>query len=229
MNILIAEDNENFGLMLTSYLKLSKYSVTLAKNEQVALKELINEPFDLYIFDVMMPLMDGFELAQKTRELGFKKPIIFLTAKSLKEDKMRGYSVGAIDYLVKPFDPDILLLKIKSITEQFSSSKTSTKLLRFGSFELNIVHRTLVIGESKIKLSPKECELLELLVNSKNELLSREEALLKIWKDDGYFQVQSMNVFITKLRQYLSKDPAFEIKIESIRGSGFILSILPKK
>ncbi len=221
--ILLAEDDENFGLMLKSFLTLNNYNITWAKNGEEALDIAKNNDFDLYICDVMMPLMDGFHLANELRNLGKKQPLIFLTAKSMKEDKVQGYKAGAVDYLVKPFDPDILSLKIEALFEHYSKSTGEHTELTIGSFKFNTIERTLILADFKKRLSPKESALLQMLIEYKNRLLPREEALLKIWNDDGYFPTQSMNVFITKLRGHLKKDPNYHLEIENIRGSGFIL------
>ncbi|HEU4497276.1 MAG TPA: response regulator transcription factor [Flavobacterium sp.] len=223
--ILIAEDNDNFGMMLSSYLKMNHFDIVWAKNGQEALKELHAAAFDLCIFDVMMPVMDGFELASEARKRGFSQPFLFLTAKGMREDKITGFSSGAIDYLVKPFDPEILILKIKAIFEQLGPAAAINKVISFGSFRFDTLKRTLALGTAEKKLSPKECDLLQLLLANRETVLTREEALLKIWKDDGYFPTQSMNVFITKLRSHLQIDPHYDITIESIRGTGFLLSV----
>jgi len=227
--ILIAEDNENFGMMLTSYLKMNHFDIVWAKNGQEALQEIHTTAFDLCIFDVMMPIMDGFELASEVRKRGFSQPFLFLTAKGMREDKITGYSSGAIDYLVKPFDPEILILKIKAIFEQLSPVAVKDTVISFGSFRFDTFKRILALGSTEKKLSPKERDLLQLLLANKEAVLTREEALLKIWKDDGYFPTQSMNVFITKLRNHLQIDPVYDITIESIRGTGFLLSIKNKQ
>jgi two-component system, OmpR family, response regulator len=227
--ILIAEDNENFGLMLSSYLRMNNYEVTWAKNGLQALEETNEKVFDLFIFDVMMPIKDGFDLAIEIRKKGLLQPLLFLTAKGLKEDKIMGYKIGAVDYLVKPFDPEILLLKIDALLTQFNTTKEDNQnILKFGSFELDVTKRTLSLYNQHKKISPKESELLQLFVKNVNKVVTREDALLKIWKDDGYFPTQSMNVFITKLRNYLNEDPNFSFSIESIRGTGFIFTMNKK-
>lgn len=226
IRILIAEDNENFGLMLFSYLRANNYEVTWAKNGVQAMEEIIENEFDIFIFDVMMPIKDGFELATEIRKKGYLQPLLFLTAKGLKEDKIRGYTNGAVDYLVKPFDPEILLLKIDAILTQLNSIKIyNQNILTFGSFKLDITKRTLSLFNKHKKISPKETELLQIFVTNQNKLVTRVDILLKIWKDDGYFPTQSMNVYITKLRNYLKEDPSFTYNIENIRGTGFVFSI----
>lgn len=223
--ILLADDNINFGMMLQSFLHLNGFEVIWTKNGNEAMNILQTSDFDLCILDVMMPQKDGFTLAEEMKKAGKNAPFIFLTAKGLKEDKIKGFKTGAIDYLVKPFDPEILILKIEALFSQIGEQKHQPKIIEIGSFQFNAAERSLVLGKDKQKLSPKESELLQLLIERKDKVVPREEALLKIWKDDGYFTTQSMNVFVTKLRSYLSKDPNYKIEIENIRGNGFILRV----
>ena len=211
--ILIVEDDPNFGSILKDYLRLHSYDVTLAKNGIEGLEKFKKISYDLCILDVMMP---------------FKEiPLIFLTAKSLKEDVIKGFKIGADDYLIKPFDSEILLLKIKSLFKRkLSSNKNNIDKLEyeFASYVYNSKFRELRYKNDKpIKLSPKEGKLLTLLLNNINDLTSREEALIKIWNDDNYFTSRSMDVYVTKIRKYLSKDSS--IKIENIHGKGFKFSI----
>jgi DNA-binding response OmpR family regulator len=229
IKILIAEDNENFGLMLLSYLRTNNYEVTWAKNGVLAMEEITKNRFDLFIFDVMMPIKDGFELATDIRNKGYLQPLLFLTAKGLKEDKIKGYNIGAVDYLVKPFDPEILLLKIDAILTQLNAIKIyKQNILKFGNFEFDITKRTLSLFNQHRKISPKETELLQIFVTNENKVVARVDILLKIWKDDGYFPTQSMNVFITKLRNYLNEDPSFSYTIENIRGTGFVFNVIKR-
>ena len=175
----------------------------------------------------MMPFKDGFTLAEEIREIDEDIPIVFLTAKSLKDDIIKGFKIGADDYLIKPFDSEILLLKIKSIFKRklIEDSKVETKeQYNFSSFVYNSKFRTLKFKEEEeINLSPKESKLLQLLLQNTNDLTSREEALVKIWNDDNYFTSRSMDVYVTKIRKYLKKDPA--ISIENIHGKGFKLNV----
>ena len=225
-HILLAEDNESFGIMLTRFLELNNLKVTWAKNGKEALELLQEEHFDLYIFDVMMPELDGFSLAENSRKLLSDKPLVFLAAKGLKEDQIQGYKLGATDYLVKPFDPDILLLKVNALLKQrVKKDEDIVQSISIGSFTYNLQERSLTTENFKKTLSPKEGELLLLLHENQNNLLKREDALLKIWKDDNYFTTQSMNVFITKLRNYLKNDLHHHIEVENIRGSGYILRV----
>ena len=225
--ILIVEDDPNFGSILKDYLRLHSYDVTLAKNGIEGLEKFKKISYDLCILDVMMPFKDGFSLATDIRSANEEIPLIFLTAKSLKEDVIKGFKIGADDYLIKPFDSEILLLKIKSLFKRkLSSNKNNVDKLEyeFASYKYNSKFRELRYKNDKsIKLSPKEGKLLSLLLNNINDLTTREEALIKIWNDDNYFTSRSMDVYVTKIRKYLSKDS--RIKIENIHGKGFKFSI----
>jgi len=224
-NILLVEDDINFGAILTDFLKLHSYKVTLAKNGIEGLEKFKKNSFGLCILDVMLPFKDGFTLAKEIRDLNKDVPLFFLTAKTLKDDVLKGYKLGADDYLTKPFDSDILLLKIKSIfkRKKITSSESNSKFLyEFANFTLNSKLRILKYNDDKdVKLSPKENELLKLLLNYKNDLMPRELALIKIWNDDNYFTSRSMDVYIAKIRKYLQKDDRLEI--ENIHGEGFRL------
>ena len=225
--ILIVEDDPNFGSILKDYLKLHAYDVSLAKNGIEGLEKFKKISYDLCILDVMMPFKDGFSLASDIRSINEEIPLIFLTAKSFKQDFIKGFKIGADDYLIKPFDSEILLLKIKSILKRkLSSSKNNIEKLEynFSSYKYNSKFRELQYENDKpITLSPKEGKLLSLLLNNINDLTSREEALIKIWNDDNYFTSRSMDVYVTKIRKYLSKD--LRIRIENIHGKGFKFSI----
>ena len=224
-NILLVEDDVNFGAILNDFLKLHSYNVTLAKNGIEGLEKFKKNSFGLCILDVMLPFKDGFTLAKEIRGLNKDVPLFFLTAKTLKDDVLKGYKLGADDYLTKPFDSDILLLKIKSIfkRKKISSSENNVKFMyQFADFNFNSKLRILKYkDENDIKLSPKENELLKLLLNHLNDLMPRELALIKIWNDDNYFTSRSMDVYIAKIRKYLQKDNRLEI--ENIHGEGFRL------
>mgnify|MGYP001380768706 CR=1 FL=1 len=224
--ILVVEDDPNFGSILVDFLRLHSFYVSLAKNGIDGLNKFKSQNFDMCILDVMMPYKDGFTLANEIRNINDSVPLIFLTAKSLKDDIVRGFKTGADDYIIKPFDSDILLLKIKSLFKRdFRSSVLKNKKtdFKFSNFNFNSKLRQLSFKhENPIILSPKESDLLELLLENINDLTSREEALIKIWKDDNYFTSRSMDVYITKIRKYLAKDPL--ISIENIHGKGFKLS-----
>jgi two-component system OmpR family response regulator len=223
--ILIVEDDTNFGNILKEYLSLNDYEVALAKNGIEGFEKFKKEAFDLCILDVMMPYKDGFTLAKEIREINDLVPIFFLSAKHLKEDVLKGFKVGADDYLTKPFDSEVLLAKIKAI---LSRSNTPASLpedvfeFQFSAFSFNSKLRFLTYkGQKPIKLSPKESQLLKLLVLHVNDLLPREVALNKIWRDDNYFTSRSMDVYIAKLRKYLSADK--KVQILNIHGEGFRL------
>ncbi|MDA9992813.1 response regulator transcription factor [Flavobacteriaceae bacterium] len=223
--ILLVEDDPNFGTVLKDYLALNDYNVTHAKDGIEGLIMFKNNDFDLCILDVMMPRKDGFSLAQDIRSKNKEIPIIFLTAKTLKEDVLKGYQVGADDYLNKPFDSEVLLFKIKAILQR-KESDTSAENEQFefniGGFFFNSKLRHLSVGEDEPqKLSPKESKLLRMLALHKNDLMPRELALTKIWRDDNYFTSRSMDVYIAKLRKYLKNDDTVEIL--NIHGEGFRL------
>ncbi|MCH2488633.1 MAG: response regulator transcription factor [Flavobacteriales bacterium] len=225
--ILLVEDDPNFGTVLKDYLAMNDYDVTHAKNGMEGFEKFKKDDYDLCILDVMMPYKDGFTLAKEIREKNEDVPIIFLTAKAMKEDVLKGYKVGADDYLNKPFDSEVLLMKIKAIIQRKATdSIADSKQFEFeiGNFFLNSKLRFLTYKkEDPIKLSPKENELLRLLALHKNDLMPRELALTKIWRDDNYFTSRSMDVYIAKLRKYLSKDDGVEII--NIHGEGFRLVV----
>lgn len=225
--ILLVEDDPNFGTVLKDYLSMNDYNVTQAKNGMEGFEKFKKDDFDLCILDVMMPYKDGFTLAKEIREKDEEVPIIFLTAKSMKEDVLKGYKVGADDYLNKPFDSEVLLMKIKAIMQRKTiESVADSKQFEFdvGNFHLNSKLRFLTYkDEEPQKLSPKENDLLRLLILHKNDLMPRELALTKIWRDDNYFTSRSMDVYIAKLRKYLKKDD--QVQILNIHGEGFRLLV----
>lgn len=225
--ILLVEDDPNFGIILKDYLTINNFEVTHAKNGMEGFEKFKRNDFDLCILDVMMPYKDGFTLAKEIREKNASVPIIFLTAKSLKEDVLKGYAIGADDYLNKPFDSEVLLMKIKAILQRKTpETSIDTKQFEFqiGEFFLNSKLRHLSYkGEEPIKLSPKENDLLRLLALHLNDLMTRELALTKIWRDDNYFTSRSMDVYIAKLRKYLKRDE--NVEILNIHGEGFRLVV----
>jgi DNA-binding response OmpR family regulator len=225
--ILIVEDDSNFGNILKEYLSLNDYDVILAKNGIEGFEKFKKEDFDLCILDVMMPYKDGFTLAKEIREINESVPIFFLSAKHLKEDVLRGFKLGADDYLTKPFDSEVLLAKIKAILNRSTTviePSNDAFEFEFSDFSFNSKLRFLTFkNEEPLKLSPKENQLLRLLVIYINDLLPREVALNKIWRDDNYFTSRSMDVYIAKLRKYLSKDE--KVQILNIHGEGFRLVI----
>ena len=223
--ILLVEDDPNFGTVLKDYLSLNDYNVTLAKDGLEGLIMFKNDDYDLCILDVMMPRKDGFSLAKDIRSTNSEVPIIFLTAKTMKEDVLKGYQAGADDYLNKPFDSEVLLYKIKAIMQRKETEQNieeETFEFKIGKFEFNskLRHLSFDGGESQ-KLSPKESKLLKMLAVHKNDLMPRELALTKIWRDDNYFTSRSMDVYIAKLRKYLKGDE--NVEILNIHGEGFRL------
>ncbi|MBC9811949.1 response regulator transcription factor [Crocinitomicaceae bacterium CZZ-1] len=222
--VLLAEDDVNLGQLLSTYLKSKGFNVTLATDGQIALDTFNSGKFNFCIFDVMMPKIDGFSLAKEVRELDKKIPILFLTAKDMKEDKLEGFATGADDYLTKPFSMEELVARINAIARRTGSDEAEVAGDLFvGTIkyepELRLLHTE---GEAK-KLTTKENQLLELLVKNKNEVLDRQATLRAVWGDDNYFNGRSMDVYIAKLRKLLKEDP--NIEIMNIHGKGFKLLI----
>ena len=225
--ILIVEDDYNFGSILKDYLSLNSYKVVLATNGKDGYNKCFSDDFDLCILDVMMPYKDGFTLAKEIREKKEDLPIVFLTAKTLKEDVLRGFKIGADDYLTKPFDSEVLLAKIKAILKRRNLIKVpeiEEFLFEIGKYNFNSKLRLLSYqSNDSIKLSPKESQLLRLLILYKNDLLPRSIALSKIWRDESYFTSRSMDVYIAKLRKILEGDK--DIEILNVHGEGFRLIV----
>ncbi|MFY0644222.1 MAG: response regulator transcription factor [Bacteroidia bacterium] len=224
-NILLVEDDPNFGIVLRDYLKMNGYKVDLAENGKIGYSNFRSNSYDLCILDVMMPEMDGFSLAELIAKQESKTPLVFLTAKSLKKDIIKGYQLGASDYLNKPFDPEILLLKINAILEKpgehFSEPQESVVFL---DYTLNYPMRNLSKNGIEVKkLSPRENQLLFVLLDKCNQLVRREEVLTRIWKENNYFTARSMDVYVNKLRKLFSNDE--RISIDNIRGDGFCMKV----
>jgi len=224
--ILLVEDDQNFGDVLRSYLEMHDFDVTLATDGEAGGIAFEKETYDLCIFDVMMPKKDGFTLGREIREKDKDTPIIFLTAKTLKEDIIEGFKIGADDYIAKPFNSEELLYRVHAILKRSSKSadpQEDVKEFNIGKFYFNYPLRILSYNNNEIKekLSPKEAHLLRLFCIHKNDVLSRSVALTKIWGEDNYFTARSMDVFVTKLRKYLSHDSNLEIV--NIHGNGFRL------
>ncbi|MFK7798382.1 MAG: response regulator transcription factor [Aureispira sp.] len=226
--ILLVEDDKNFGDVLRSYLEMNDYEVVLAEDGEAGWKCFQQDKFDLCIFDVMMPKKDGLSLAKDVRVVDQFVPIIFLTAKTMKDDVIRGFQAGADDYIPKPFAPEELLYRIHAILKRSQKperQRQETKEFNIGKYHFNYPLRILTYGEneSKDKLSPKESELLRLFCLYLNDILPRSIALKEIWGEDNYFTARSMDVFVTKLRKYLKKDESIEIV--NIHGNGFQLRV----
>ncbi|HUW92584.1 MAG TPA: response regulator transcription factor [Bacteroidales bacterium] len=223
IKIFLVEDDLSFGSVLKSYLEINDFSVNLVDDGKYAVDQFRKGVFDLCILDVMLPHVDGFAIAMEIRSMNSMIPIIFLTARKLKEDLLKGYGVGADDYITKPFDTDILLCKIKAIISRRDILDGTRDIYEIGSFIFNSKLRTLTMGSDEKKLSPKEGQLLEMLAMAPNSLVTREAALKKIWGTDDYFTARSMDVYVTKLRKYLGDDPSIALK--NIHGAGFQLVI----
>lgn len=223
IKILLAEDDKNLGTVLKAYLDAKKFKTTLRVNGLEALDEFNKGEYDFLILDVMMPVKDGFTLAREIRETNKDIPILFLTAKSLQEDKMEGFKIGADDYLTKPFSMEELLVRIEAILRRTQAHKESTnkEFFTIGKFSFDVTRHILSADGESQKLTSKEAELLKMLCARRNETLDRSEALKKIWHDDSYFNARSMDVYVTKLRKYLKSDPSIEIL--NVHGVGFKL------
>ena len=224
--ILLVEDDQNFGDVLRSYLEMHDYDITLATDGEAGYKAFHQDKYDLCIFDVMMPKKDGFTLAADIRETDKTTPIVFLTAKSMKDDVINGFRLGADDYITKPFSSEELLYRIQAILKRSQPSDNRNgdqKEFNIGKFHFDYPTRILKGGSNDEKLSPKEAQLLRLFCLYKNEVLPRSIALTQIWGEDNYFTARSMDVFVTKLRKYLSEDE--NIEIVNIHGNGFQLLI----
>lgn len=223
--ILLCEDDTNLGMVLKNYLELNDYNVTLERDGKLGLAAFQREKFDLCLLDVMMPNMDGFTLAEEIRDVNPDVPLFFLSAKTMKDDIIQGYKLGADDYITKPFDSEVLLHKIKAILKRNEELHREEVNAEFdlGKYHFNPRLRELTIDGKTQTLSPKENELLKMLSEYKNDLLSREIALKKIWGSDTYFNGRSMDVYIAKLRKYLKEDSNLEIV--NIHGNGFRLVV----
>ena len=224
-NILLCEDDPNLGLVLKNFLELNDMDVILERDGRLGLAAFQREKVDLCLLDVMMPKMDGFALAEEIRDINPDVPLFFLSAKSMKEDQIKGYNLGADDYITKPFDSDVLLLKIKAILKRNEEQNREVINTEYdlGQYHFIPKLRELSMGDKKTTLSPKENELLKMLSEYKNDLLQRDQALKKIWGNDNYFNGRSMDVYIAKLRKYLKEDP--NVEIVNIHGNGFRLIV----
>ncbi|WP_298391353.1 response regulator transcription factor [Hydrotalea sp.] len=221
--ILLCEDDTNLGMVLKNYLELNDYDVVLERDGRLGLAAFQREKFDICLLDVMMPNVDGFALAEEIRDVDPDIPLFFLSAKTMKEDVVQGYRLGADDYITKPFDSEVLLLKIKAILKRNEEENRISDNIEFdlGSYHFNPKLRELSHNGQTHTLSPKENELLKMLAEHKNDLLTRERELKRIWGSDTYFNGRSMDVYIAKLRKYLKDDA--NIEIVNIHGNGFRL------
>ena len=221
--ILLCEDDTNLGMVLKNYLELNDYEVILERDGRLGLAAFQREKFDICLLDVMMPNMDGFTVAEEIRDINPDVPLFFLSAKTMKDDIIQGYKLGADDYITKPFDSEVLLHKIKAILKRNEELHREEVNAEFdlGKFHFNPRLRELTVDGTTHTLSPKENELLKMLAEYKNDLLPREAALKRIWGSDTYFNGRSMDVYIAKLRKYLKEDDKLEIV--NIHGNGFRL------
>jgi two-component system, OmpR family, response regulator len=221
--ILLAEDDNNLGSLLRNYLIAKKYDATLCINGKEAFETFRKNEFNICIIDIMMPEMDGLTLAKEIRKIDHNVPVIFLTAKNQKEDIIEGFVTGADDYITKPFSMEELLYRIEAILRRVTEPVVLRKEERYsiGEYSFDTLKQLLTFNDHTIKLTTKESELLELLCRHKNEILERNFALKAIWIDDNYFNARSMDVYITKLRKYLKKDPF--VKILNVHGKGYKL------
>lgn len=222
LTILLCEDDENLGMLLREFLMAKGFNVDLFPDGEKGYKAFLKGKYDLCVLDVMMPKKDGFTLAQEIRGVNSEVPIVFLTAKNMKEDVLEGFHLGADDYITKPFSMEELVSRISAILRRVRGKKEKEiTMYRIGQFTFDTQKQTLVIGDVTKKLTTKESELLALLCAHMNEMLERNYALKNIWVDDNYFNARSMDVYITKLRKLLKDDPAIEII--NIHGKGYKL------
>ena len=224
IKILLCEDDENLGMLLREYLQAKGYSTVLCPDGEQGFKEFTKNKYDIAVLDVMMPKKDGFTLAQDIRQANADLPIIFLTAKTLKEDILEGFKIGADDYITKPFSMEELVFRVEAILRRVRGKKTKeSTLYHIGKFVFDTQKQLLTIGDQQTKLTTKENELLALLCSHANEILQRDFALKTIWIYDNYFNARSMDVYITKLRKHLKDDD--QIEIINIHGKGYKLIV----
>ena len=222
LNILLCEDDENLGMLLREYLQAKGYNAELCPDGDAGYKAFIKNKYDICVFDVMMPKKDGFTLAKEIRAINSDVPIMFLTAKNLKDDIFEGFKIGADDYITKPFSMEELTLRMEAILRRVHGKKNrEVTVYQIGKFTFDAKKQILSIGEKSTKLITKESELLNLLCAHQNEILQRDFALKSIWIYDNYFNARSMDVYITKLRKHLKDDDSVEII--NIHGKGYKL------
>ncbi len=222
--VLLVEDDPNLGLILKDYLDLKGYAVDLRENGEDGLAQFQKEQYDICLFDIMMPKMDGFTLIRQVRQLDQSTPVIFITARSMNQDKIEGFKLGADDYLTKPFSMEELQLRIEAVLRRTASApnpKADRTKFELGNLSFDFHHQILKNPEGEQRLTSKESSLLKLLCDYQNDLMPREYALKLIWNEDNYFTARSMDVYITKLRKYLKLDPRIEIK--NVHGKGYKL------
>jgi DNA-binding response OmpR family regulator len=221
--ILLAEDEENMGSLLCDYLNARGYQTDLYPDGEKAFKGFCNKKYDICILDVMMPKKDGLTLAHEIRQIDSAVPIIFLTAKAMKEDILEGFSTGADDYMTKPFSIEELQMRIDAVMRRSRNTQIAPDqdVFELNKYTFHYTKQVLTINNEEIKLTAKEADLLRLLCLNRNQMLDRNSALFSIWSDDSYFNARSMDVYITKLRKYFTEDPS--VQIINVRGKGFKL------
>ncbi len=225
INVLLAEDDVNLGSLLKQYLDAKNYITTLCADGEEACEVFAHDIFDICILDIMMPKKDGFQVAQEIRATNTTIPIIFLTARNMKDDVLNGFKIGADDYITKPFNMEELLLRIEAVLRRSGISETeTTSTFKLGNYTFDSNKQTLQLENTDpVKLTTKECELLKLLCMNINKVLERNYALKQVWDDDNYFNARSMDVYITKLRKLLKADERIEIL--NIHGKGYKLIV----
>ena len=222
---MLAEDDLNLGVLLVDYLETEGFGVKLCRDGELALKAFQGDHFDLCLLDVMMPKIDGFSLAKGIRLMDKNIPVIFITAKSLKVDKLKGYGLGADDYITKPFDEEELLWKIKAVIRRVPENKGEgrAEIISIGKYAFDFNNQSLTIGDNSKRITEKESDILNYLSTRRNHVIKREELLKDLWGENDYFLGRSLDVFITKIRKYLKEDP--DLSIENVFGVGFIFNV----
>lgn len=221
--ILLVEDDENFGYILKEYLQINDLEVTLARNGQEGFEAFRKETFQLCILDIMMPLKDGYTLAKEIREMDNDVPFIFLTAKALKIDKLKGFRLGCDDFIVKPIDEELFIARVKALIKRASSDQEISSGYSIGQYLFDYANQSLILDDKVRRLTEKESKILLMLCDKKNQVLDRQKALKTIWGENDVFNRKSMDVFIHKIRRYLDQDPS--VKITNVHGKGFVLEV----
>jgi len=223
--ILLAEDDPNLGLLLKECLSLEGFDVELCQDGEIALHVFKKQKFDLCLLDVMMPKKNGYILAQEIKSINVNIPVVFITAKSLKEDKLKGYKLNADDYITKPFDEEELIWKIKAIKRRIGAKgqQQQNEIISIGKYFFDYKNQSLSFNAISKRMTEKECEILLYLVNHANVLIKRQDLLTAIWGQNDYFFGRSLDVFITKIRKYLNEDS--QLSIENVFGVGFIFNV----
>ncbi|TDI65544.1 MAG: response regulator transcription factor [Bacteroidetes bacterium] len=222
--ILLAEDDLSFGYILKEYLEINGFEVVWAKDGNQGLREFNLGTFDLCILDIMMPVKDGFTLAKEIEEIDPEVPFIFLTAKALKVDKLKGFRLGCDDYVVKPIDEELFIARVRAIIKRSATSdKVGNNTYTIGKYLFSYTNQTLLINDSIERLTMKEAKVLQIFCDHKNQLVSRTKTLKSVWGINDFFNRKSMDVFIFKLRRKLKDDPS--VKITNVHGKGFLLEV----